>query len=195
MGWHSAALAAYLLAITNHALATPSRDCMHHVTRALHSGQMRCEDAVCGPLRTPTDLRLTFTERLSGECKAQMDAYRMLNTTSRSDSLVAAQPGGQASKCAADLSAANPNNPVVVQSRNAAPFMMCTIPKVACTNFRKLLRVLMLYPEPLPKGADEQMWPAHFGIFPTLWQYAHADAPLTDRYPSFILGRNPCAPL
>ena len=189
----SLALATSLAQVAEHVDAAPSRNCMHYVTRALHSGQMTCEDAVCGALRIPTDLRLTFTERLSDACKAQMDEYRLSNKTSRGEKLVAAQPGSKSKKCAADLGSANPNNPVVVQSGNAAPFMMCTIPKVACTNFRKLLRVLMLHPEPLPKGADEQMWPAHFGVFPTLWQYLHSTTPVSDRYPSFILGRNPCA--
>ena len=156
--------------------------------------RMACSDTVCGPLREAS-LRIPFSERLSPECQTVMRAYQPKGPDAAAARLLR-RKWHRVSKCAAErgsFGSASANNPVVVQSGNAPPFMMCNIPKVGCTNFRKLLRVLMLHPDPLPTGATEQMWPAHVGTYPTLWQYSHTHAAFTDKYPAFILGRSPCA--
>lgn len=173
--------------------ALPSKQCMQQVDRAMKSERMACSDAVCGPLHDAS-LRIPFSERLSSQCRGLMDRYRPSQDAHAARLL--RRHGHRMSKCAADagsFGSASANNPVVVQTDNVPPFMMCTIPKNGCTNFRKLLRVLMLYPQALPRGATAQMWPAHVATYPTLWQYKHAAAPFTDRYPAFILGRHPCA--
>lgn len=52
-----------------------------------------------------------------------------------------------------------------------APFAMCTIPKVGCTNFRKLLAALVFDPEPLPRDAFSQYYKPHIWKYPSVWHY------------------------
>ena len=74
---------------------------------------------------------------------------------------------------------------------------MCQTPHRLSLAFkricRKLLQVLIHAPDPLPPTAGRQWNQAHFGKYPTLWHYSFPDAVTNDRFPSFIIGRNPCA--
>ena len=60
----------------------------------------------------------------------------------------------KAAVCASARASWSPTNPVVVHRAGALPFILGTVPKVACTNLRKLLLVLINYhpykPQPLP---------------------------------------------
>ena len=168
----------------------PSRQCLSLVNQELDKGGMRCHDSPCGSL-VAQEIGMTFTERLSDSCKAKMAEFRLGR---KGDGRLIQKGPRYSMRCAARHGSANPTNPVVMQTENSAPFVICTIPKVACTNIRKLLRVLIKHPDSLPEGADEQMWPAHFSTYPTLWHYDHLSATIDDHMPGFILGRNPCAP-
>ena len=115
-----------------------------------------------------------------------------------------------------------PTGPVLVSNREPiATFAMCTIPKVACTNFRKLLSLLIRYPDAMPTDSFEQFQNPHIWEYPNVWHYKipepatisnetacgdasgsdaaacpqsapySARARLPAAIPSFVVGRNP----
>jgi Sulfotransferase family len=87
--------------------------------------------------------------------------------------------------------------PPRVQRAGAKPFALATIPKVGCSNLRKLLQVL-IKDEPrrraLPPShawhiPSEEIHNIHL---PTVWHYDHEPrVDLSGRLPTFIVGRNP----
>ena len=83
---------------------------------------------------------------------------------------------------------------MVIDGPYSDPFIMCTIPKVGCSNFRKLMRVLFTPPEQLPQTQQQQLYRAHFALYPTIWHYNHTGAVLDDSFPAFAIGRDPCDP-
>jgi hypothetical protein len=94
-------------------------------------------------------------------------------------------------RCATGRQAWVPTNPVVVESPDIAPFVMCTVPKVACSSFRKLLNTVIRSPDPAEPTTWDQIMKAHFDYYPSVWHYSYTHGNLTDTYPTFILGRNP----
>jgi hypothetical protein len=170
--------------------AVPSKPCVKLARRTLKASSSDCHTSICGSLDTGYATS-TFLNRLSDTCRAQMETYRSPQAVAggwlvRHDVPIA-------SKCSTQRRSADPTNPVVIEVGYGSPFIICTIPKVGCTNFRKLLRALLLVPK-LPLANPAEQWKqAHFGMYPTLWHYHHMDVRLDGRYPSFALGRNPCA--
>ena len=150
--------------------------------------------SICGRLRLPPPSQ-SFRARLSPQCAAVMREFRAFG--SPRSGLPPTTPGAPPPpwrKCAASHAALEPTNPVVVQRPHVAPFVMCTVPKVACTNLRKLLYAIINYRHERPERGAGFAWPLgryHSSAFPTLWHYEHEPYDLSDRYPSFIIARNP----
>lgn len=189
-----------VLVATPRAEAVPSRLCRRLAERNTGAQQADrnrpCEPAVCGTLSDGASTT-TFSSRLSESCAAEMSKYR--TAPANGEWLVKRFPGSQDwrewSKCANGNSALQATNPVVINVRGLQPFMLCSVPKVACTNLRKLLQAILAKPgAPYDPDPDAQMHLAHFGSFPTLWHYRRANAQVTDTFPSLTVGRNPCAP-
>ena len=189
-----------LLVTSPRAEALPSRMCRRLVERTVsaqaNDPNRQCEPAICGTL-TDGASATTFSSRLSESCAVEMAQYRTV--AANGEWLIKRIDGRQQdwrelSKCANGASAMQATNPVVINVRNLEPFMMCSVPKVACTNIRKLLQAILAKPgAPYNPNPDAQMRLAHFGSFPTLWHYRRAHAQVTDTFPSFIIGRSPCA--
>jgi Sulfotransferase family len=93
--------------------------------------------------------------------------------------------------CAAARRAWFPTNPVVVETPHTSTFVMCTVPKVACSSFRKLLNTAIRYPDPAAQKTWDQIMDAHLDTYPTVWHYRKRHHNLTETHPSFTLGRNP----
>ena len=91
-----------------------------------------CQAAVCGRLDTSYE-GPPFLQRLSPQCRAQMEQYRSSHAKSAGRVMKAENKRG---KCAKRPNSITPSNPVVIDGHNSAPFIMCTVPKVGCTNFR-----------------------------------------------------------
>jgi hypothetical protein len=171
--------------------AVPSKTCVIRARRTFKASSFSdCHRSICGSLDTGYATS-TFLNRLSDTCRAQMKTYRSPQAVA--GGWLVRHDVPTASKCSTQRQSAHPTNPVVIELGYGSPFIMCTIPKVGCTNFRKLLRTLFLVPKLPPPNPTKQTMKAHFGIYSTLWHYHHMDVRLDDRYPSFALGRNPCA--
>ena len=176
------------------AQGTLSWECSRLVTQASKrqgSNSSELCQPVCGKLDRAAG-EASFTEKLSERCRVAMGTYQA--TLPPETGLVNPAAWG---KCATKQGSSTGSNPVVVASRNTSPFIMCTVPKVACTNQRKLLRALMVAPRnsswQMPATARGQAIHAHAGKYSTLWHYQHEAEPLDNRFPSFVVGRNPCA--
>jgi Sulfotransferase family len=78
-----------------------------------------------------------------------------------------------------------------VETPKTQSFIMCTVPKVACSSFRKLLNAVIRHPDKPAAKTWDQIMSAHFDIYPTVWHYQKRHHNLTTTHPSFILGRNP----
>ena len=158
--------------------------------RHVASSSASCQP-VCGKLDHAAG-EASFTDKLSERCRVAMGTYWA--TLPPDTGLI--NPAGWG-KCATKQGSSTGSNPVVVASRNTSPFIMCTVPKAACTDQRKLLRALMVAPRnsswQMPATARGQAVHAHAGKYSTLWHYQHEAEPLDDRFPSFVVGRNPCA--
>ena len=101
-----------------------------------------------------------------------------------------------ATKCALG----DATNPIVVTGDHTAPFGMCAIAKVACTNWRTLLRAVMMHPELPAPDVIKDNWSerpgafhtVHTDVYSTLWQYELQGVPSSEAFPFFKIGRNPC---
>lgn len=124
--------------------ALSSPECLKAIKADQHMKAGVCRPS-CGSLRLPADGR-TFLGRLSTECSALMQQYRRPGVDSGSKCGFTDHEGVECPNLKSMSRAAQVN---IVQAENAHPFAMCTIAKSGCTHLRKLLRAIMLYPEPL----------------------------------------------
>jgi hypothetical protein len=84
--------------------------------------------------------------------------------------------------CKSDAAAHFPTNPVVVESKLAANFAMCSVPKAGCSLLRSLLYVLT---HPAAETAKFGAFKVHSVPYPTIWHYRAADhSVLQDTYPT-----------
>lgn len=197
---------------------TYARECQRLVPESIDkSGQKVsssdaiCQKRVCGALPPAP---LDFRERLSPQCSALMAQYRSDWSHEGVSNMLTPSP------CTTQEWVVNPTGPFLVSNEQhpVATFAMCTIPKVACTNFRKLLNTIIRHPEPMPTDAFAQFQDPHAWRYPSVftyeppasnttraqrqaasteWQLPESEAGSTDgpRLPadmqSFIVGRNP----
>jgi hypothetical protein len=160
------------------------------------SGAPVGQSSICGSMRqlsyTPSS---SFKLRLSKECRAVMDSYRPMGAPRTGLPLPSAiDRRAEWRKCQKAEYAFLPTNPIIVQRPHVAPFAMCTVPKAACTSLRKLLYAIIHYNRDRPRpGAGFKMALSgyHSNVYPTIWHYNRTDADLSDRYPTFIIARNP----
>jgi hypothetical protein len=75
--------------------------------------------------------------------------------------------------CLASKGTTLPRLPILLSSadKQYATFAMCTVPKVGCTNFRKLIAALVAAPERLPPDAFTQYFKPHVWRYPSVWHY------------------------
>ena len=100
-------------------------------------------------------------------------------------------PNGK-NPCATSKRAWSPTSPVVVETPFTSSFIMCTVPKVACSSFRKLLNTVIRSPDPAEASTWDQIMKAHFDFYPTVFHYKAPELHnLSQTHPSFILGRSP----
>jgi Sulfotransferase family len=83
-----------------------------------------------------------------------------------------------------------------LQRVGSPPFILATIPKVACTNLRKLTQVLIRddpYHKTPRKGHSYSFrdGSVHNTHLPTVWHYEQPNVDLSGRLPSFLVARNP----
>ena len=174
-------------------LAISSRDCKALVSQAVQrfNGRGQCHSKFCGWLdETPPSV--PFTDKLSPACKAVMERYRAPPTPMLQHGFP--QPPLVSSiraYCSSHKTASRPTNAVVVETPVTSKFIMCTVPKVACSSFRKLLNTLIRWPDPAETKTWDQIMKAHFDYYSTVWHYKHRHHNITQTHPSFILGRNP----
>jgi hypothetical protein len=114
-----------------------------------YNGKQHCEP-MCGQLPLLAPGEQTFKERLSPQCLPLFEAARAFGAPRTG----LFPPGAQAAVCSSSRDSWTPTNPVVVHRTGSLPFILGSVPKVACTNLRKLLLVLVNYhpykPAPLP---------------------------------------------
>ena len=213
---HMLLTVALLVCLQQHASAMFGRRCRKaaaaHVGNAVHDPS-QCGKYVCGNV---PETAVRFHERLSPRCSALMEEYKSTWSLNRLSNLMDTRP------CTSARSTIRPTGPILVSNKEPiATFAMCTVPKVACTNFRKLLSVLIRYPEAMPTDSFEQFQKSHTWAYPTVWHYnisepasasnatacgdvegsdaatcpqsapEHAQARLPAAIPSFVVGRNP----
>lgn len=185
-------IASLLLSYTTPATAAlNSNECFEKLRKGKPEVGQGCHEALCGPLET-AEAELPFLERLAPACRAQMEAYRDTSATQGTAILHANATGSR--KCATSPLANRATNPVVIATPFTQPFVMCTIPKAGCTNFRKLFNVLLTLPATPPQKKWAQKSLGHKSRYSTVFHYELDAASHDDRRPHFILGRNPCAP-
>jgi hypothetical protein len=191
---HIQRIFALLLLCSSYAAAISSRACKATVGRAYeqYKGSKGCRMPICGAL-DQDKRRTSFLERLPRQCRAVMERYRVPPSDSVHHGFPrppwAAKP--LQTRCATSRPSWFPTNPVVVESPDAANFIMCTVPKVACSSFRKLLNTVIRSPDPAEPTTWDQIMKAHFDYYPTVWHYTQTHGNLTDTYPTFTVGRNP----
>jgi Sulfotransferase family len=167
-------LTALLCLLPNALAAIFARDCRNiaalNIDRSnaqLADDDEICTKHVCGTV-PETDMK--FHERLSPQCSALMDQYKSTWSRSGRSNQLSPHP------CTSSNKALGPHGPVLISSQHPiATFAMCTIPKIACTNFRKLLSTVMLYPDPMPTDSFTQFFNPHVWAYPTVWHYESAD--------------------
>ena len=123
---------------------------------------------MCG--RVP-ETELKFYERLSPQCGNLMEQYMSKWSRMGVSNLVTPHP------CTTSKKALGPHGPVLISSPHPiATFAMCTVPKIACTNFRKLLSTVMVHPDPMPTDSFSHFFNPHMWPYPTVWHYEPANA-------------------
>lgn len=147
-----------------------ARQCRHlatmnvdHSNAELDPTDPVCSKHVCG--RVPeTDLK--FHERLSPQCSNIMDHYKSKWSRLGLSNLLTPRP------CTTSKKALGPHGPVLISSAHPiATFAMCTVPKIASTNFRKLLSTVMVHPDPMPTDSFSHFFNPHMWPYPTVWHY------------------------
>ena len=197
---------------------TYARDCQQLITDSVDksedsvkSSDATCQKRMCGTLPPAS---LDFRKRLSPQCSTLMAQYQSDWSHEGLSNMLTPAP------CTTQSWVVGATGPFLVsnEQRPIATFAMCTIPKVACTNFRKLLNTIIRYPEPMPSDAFTQFQKPHFWRYPSVFSYEppfsnvppedsqpvcngwelparpndYADRPrLPAEMPSFIVGRNP----
>ena len=132
-----------------------------HVRRKYDPSQ--CSKYMCGNV---PKTEVIFEERLSPQCSALMDEYKSTWSLNGLSNLMDTRP------CTSSRWAIRPTGPILVSNKEPiATFAMCTMPKVACTNFRKLLSLLIRYPEAMPTDSFEQFQNPHTWAYPNVWHY------------------------
>lgn len=58
-----------------------------------------------------------------------------------------------------------------MSSPTTATFLLCSVPKVGCTNLRKLLHAMLQDPNPPIRDAFTQFNKVHLPPYPTIWHY------------------------
>lgn len=176
--------------------------------RAIDGGIAKCRPP-CGRLDTGDLFRrpVSFMDRLSPSCQAVLSRYsrtsrraeisqasygnasRYISTSwpSMGPGAIMSDGGFPRLECSNLHAAAYATNPVVVEVDDAANFAMCTVPKAGCTLFRSILYVLTRRPE---RSLSFRNGDVHTVDYPTGLFYEHQPA-LEDKYPTFVLGRNP----
>lgn len=175
--------------------------CRKNIDKLVHQaqddGMDHCADNVCGPLPFSSATPV-FQERLSDSCAAVMAAYRAFGAPPTGFRTPSGVHPAAPHRCGASPEGVAPTNPVVIHRAGSSPFIMCTVPKAACSNLRKLLFVLLNFFPELPDSTPGNTIPVdpdnvHRNLYPTIWHYReprpHAD--LTGLLPSFIVARNP----
>jgi hypothetical protein len=175
--------------------------CPTNVAKLMHQAQAdgidHCADDVCGPLPFSTATP-SFLKRLSNACATVMATYRAFGAPATGFRTPSGAHRALPRTCAASHESIAPTNPVVIHRAGSSPFIMCTIPKAACSNLRKLLLVLLHYSPELPGPTPGSKITidsssVHKNMYPTIWHY-HAPPPHTDltgHLPSFVIARNP----
>eukprot|EP00892_Ulva_mutabilis_P010954 jgi/Ulvmu1/8230/UM041_0039.1 len=189
-------LTVYLIVETGLTIATSSRLCLDMVARlqrGVDNGSVTKCRPICGSLNTD-NYNIPFMDRLSPTCQAVMSRYR---GTGRRVSATAASPARFANQadqrisppdgCTQAYQASAATNPVVVETADAANFVMCTVPKAGCTLLRTLLYALM---QDTQHGLSFRNSIVHGTPYPTAWHY-QSNFDLLDTYPTFVVGRNP----
>ena len=197
---------------------TYARECQRLITDSVDtsgeqvtSSDAACQKRICGALPPAP---LDFRKRLSPQCSSLMSQYRSDWSHEGLSNMLTPAP------CTTQSWVMDATGPFLVsnEQRPIATFAMCTIPKVACTNFRKLLNTIIRHPEPMPTDAFTQFQSPHFWRYPSVFSYEppfsnatpedsqsvcnawepprhpaeYADRPrLSPDMPSFIVGRNP----
>jgi hypothetical protein len=175
-------------------VAISSRSCKKIVSKAYeqYNGKGACHMPICGAL-DHEKLTMPFLQKLSPSCRAVMERYRVVPNAKVQHGFPQA-PWASAPlrvHCATSRAAWFATNPVVVETPYTSSFIMCTVPKVACSSFRKLLNTIIRSPDPAEATTWDQIMKAHFDFYPTMWHYVHRHGNITASHPSFILGRNP----
>eukprot|EP00892_Ulva_mutabilis_P004683 jgi/Ulvmu1/2587/UM014_0038.1 len=143
------------------------RDALVTVTRqdkAYRKSNAPCGDPICGEI-PPSPLN--FTERLSPQCSALFDSYR--SSWSRMHLSNTVKPGDRL--CSHSILARSPTNPVLMSAPNTATFLLCSVPKVGCTNLRKLLYAMLQESDAPIRDAFTQFNSVHLPPYPTIWHY------------------------
>jgi Sulfotransferase family len=180
------------------AVAISSRDCKAVIAKAFskykfNDDRSACHKAICGSLNVQT-LRTPFMEKLSPKCQSVMQRYRKKQDQTWRYGLTQQASGWpllERMHCSSSRDAWVATNPVVVESPASASFIMCTVPKVACSSFRKLINTIIRWPDPPEASTWDQIMKAHFDYYPTVWHFRRRTPNLARTHPSFTLGRNP----
>ena len=126
-------------------------------------------DAICQlrPCGTLPPSPLDFHERLSPQCSNLMAQYRSSWSLEGRSNMLTPTP------CTMQPWVMGPTGPFLVsnQQQPIATFAMCTIPKVACTNFRKLLSTLIKHPDAMSTDAFKQFIGGHSSYYPSVYLY------------------------
>lgn len=90
------------------------------------------------------------------------------------------------------------SDPVMVSGSHTGRFGFSSVPKTACTNWRALLRALVLHPEMPPRDVDKDNWDktvkqssVHLSRYSSIWQYDLVGLRASDDLPLFKVARHP----